>query len=224
MRAQLMERRARLAGGERSIGWKMVFNHGSARERYDIESPLVAFMTDALAIEPGATVPSLGWTKTGLEPEIVVHVGQDLPGGSGVAAARGAIAGLGAGIEIIDVDDPSQELEDIVSRGAFFRAAVLGPVDTSRAGGIVDGIHVRALHNGAEVTRTEDAAAVLGADLPSLVAHVSDLLAAFGEILRAGDVILTGALTAPLFPSAGDEAEFDMGPLGLLSVRLQAAT
>jgi 2-keto-4-pentenoate hydratase len=223
MRAQLERRRARLADGERSIGWKMVFNHASARERYDIESPLVAFMTDALTLESGATVPSLAWTKPGLEPEIVVHIGQDLPGGSGLAGARAAIAGLGAGIEIIDVDDPSHELEHVVAGGAFFRSAVLGPVDTSRAGGIVDGIHVRAVHNGAEVARTEDPAAVLGGDLPSLISHVSDLLAAFGEMLRSGDVILSGALTAPIFPQAGDEAEFDMGPLGPLSVRLQAA-
>src|SRR5437879_8385 len=96
MRALLELRRARLARGERPIGWKVGFGTAAARAQLGIAAPLVGFLTDAGLLDSGATCSLAGWTKPMLEAEIAAYVDGD-----------GSIAGLGAAIELADPDAPS---------------------------------------------------------------------------------------------------------------------
>jgi 2-oxo-hept-3-ene-1,7-dioate hydratase len=62
------------------------------------------------------------------------------------------------------------------------------------------------------------AAAVLGH--PALgPAWLANKLAAYGEQLSAGEIILGGSFTAPVPARAGDIFHVDYGPLGCISVR-----
>ena len=52
--------------------------------------------------------------------------------------------------------------------------------------------------------------------------HVADVLAAFGERLRAGEIIITGSVVPPLTLEPGeDDIAFEVDPLGGVAVRFQ---
>ena len=54
-----------------------------------------------------------------------------------------------------------------------------------------------------------------------IVRHVANTLAASGECLRAGEVIIPGSVTPPIFLDAEDaEIRFDLEPAGSVAVRL----
>jgi len=90
----------------------------------------------------------------------------------------------------------------------------------TRAGGATSGLTSRLIRRGAEASRTTDPEALTG-KLTDIVAHVANTLAAFGEKLAAGDVIITGSITPPLMLEP-DETELThaLDPIGEVSVRL----
>jgi 2-oxo-hept-3-ene-1,7-dioate hydratase len=49
------------------------------------------------------------------------------------------------------------------------------------------------------------------------VAWLANRLAPFGEVLHAGEVILSGSFTTPVFAEPGDSFVADFGPLGTVS-------
>ena len=96
---------------------------------------------------------------------------------------------------------------------------ILGPPDTSRAGAKLDGLAGLVFRRGAQVARQEDLQANIG-NIVDIVAHVAGTLAANGEKLRAGDVIITGSIVPPPMIEP-DETEFayTLEPMARLSVR-----
>ena len=81
----------------------------------------------------------------------------------------------------------------------------------------------RVLRNGTEVAHTSDPQANTG-DLIDIVRHVADVLAACGERLRAGQIIITGSIVPPLWVEAGEEVVFQLDPIGGVSIRFAATS
>ena len=221
MAAQLGRRRERLAAGERALGWKVGFGAPAAMQKLAIKAPLVGFLTDRALVATGATVSLSGWSKPVAEPEIAVHMGRDLPAGADRDAVGAAIAGLGPAIELADVDRPPDDVERILAGNIYQRGVVLGPCDAARAGGLVEGLRGHIVRNGSAFAQTSDPQALTG-ELIEIVRHVADTLAAFGETLRAGQLIITGSIVPPLWVEAGEEIAFRLDPLGSLSIRFAA--
>jgi 2-keto-4-pentenoate hydratase len=98
---------------------------------------------------------------------------------------------------------------------------IVGPCDASRAGGVVDGLYGEIARNGSTFAQTSDPQALTG-DLIDIVRHVADTLAAFGQTLRAGQIIITGSIVPPLWVEAGEEVAFKLAPVGSVSVRFAA--
>jgi len=219
MEAQLKLRQSRLEAGETPLGWKIGFGTTAAKEQLDTDMPLVGFMTDKAILPSGATVSLAGWTKAVAEPEIAVYMGQDLAEGADRETTRAAIASIAPAIELADLTFPPNDVEPILAGNIFHRHVILGEADTSRAGGVLDGIVGRAYRDGTEVAATSDPQAVTG-DLIDNVQHVANLLAIFGEKLRAGEVIITGSIVAPLLITANEEISYTLDPLGKLSINI----
>jgi 2-keto-4-pentenoate hydratase len=75
------------------------------------------------------------------------------------------------------------------------------------------------MRHGHEVARTSDPQANTG-QWVDIVRHVADVLAAFGERLRAGEIIITGSVVAPLVLEPGErELVFEVDPIGAVAVR-----
>jgi len=218
MAAELAHWRQRLAAGEEPLGWKVGFGAAAAMEKLSIKAPLVGFLTDRALLTSGARVSLDGWTKPATEAEIAVHMGRDLPGGASRTATSRAIAGLGPAIEIADVDFPPDDVERILAGNIYQRHVILGPCDTSRAGCVMKGLTCGIARGRSESAKITDPQAMTG-ELVGIVRHVADLLAACGERLRAGHVIITGSITPPLWVAPGEELTFALDPVGSISVR-----
>jgi 2-keto-4-pentenoate hydratase len=219
MTAQLAARRARLDDGELPLGWKVGFGAPAVMQKFGTDAPLIGFLMKKALVKSGGTVSLKGWARPVAEPEIAVHMGKDLAAGAKVATIVGSIAALAPAIELVDLDPPPENLEAILGGNIFQRHVVLGRRDETRAGGSTAGLLCRIIRHGAEAARTTDPESATG-QLIDIVRHVADLLPAFGEALRAGDVIITGSVVPPIFVQANeDEIAFALDPIGSVEVK-----
>ena len=221
MKTQLELRQARLDAGEKSLGWKVGFGAPAAMERLKLDAPLVGFLTNQSLLPSEATVSIAGWTKAVAEPEIAVYLGQDLSETPDRETTRGAIASIGPAIELADVSFPPDDVEAILAGNIYHRHAILGRRDASRAGCVLDGLACYVFRNGTEIAATTDLQALTG-DLVDIVGHVANLLAALGERLRAGEVIIAGSIVPPIGIAGKEEIRYSLDPVDAISIRLEA--
>jgi len=214
MLAQLTERRRRIEDGEASLGWKLGMGVPAAMAKLGTEAPLVGYLLAPARVDDGGTVSLDGWGTAKLEPEIAVHMGADLAAGASRADAEAAIAGLGAAIELVDLDPSADDPEAILAADIFQRHVLLGPVTE---GATAAGTSARALKNGDEAAATADATEATG-DPVDLVLHVANVVGAAGEGLRAGEVVICGSVVPALDVAPGDTVEVQLDPLGSLTV------
>ena len=220
MESQLACWRATLARGATRVGWKTGINAPAVQRALGIDDVVLGHLTSATTLPADTSHSLAGGTRIGMEAEIAVHVGADLPGGATPEQARAAVTGLGAAIELVDIDRPFDDLEAIVAGNVFHRAVSFGTASPPPPGPWLDGVTARIVRNGAE-SETIDAAAVAG-DLTMIVRFVADTLAACGERLRAGDRIIAGSLGRLVFVEPGDVVIADLGRLGHVTLHLRA--
>ena len=219
MEAQLERRRARLESGEKSVGWKIGFGAPAAKEKLSINAPLIGFMTDKSLLHSNVTVSVAGWTRPVVEPEIAVYLGKDLAGGSDRETTRAAIASIAPALELVDINFPPDDVEAILTENIYHRYVIFGRVDTSRAGGELDGLVGQAFRNGTEIASTIDPQSMTG-DLIDNVQHVADMLAVFGETFRAGEVVITGSIVPPVLIGGKEEIRYVLDPVDTISINL----
>jgi len=219
MRAQLEMRRKRLEGGDAALGWKVGFAAPAMLERLDITGPLVGFLTRNALVRSGESVSLGGWVKPVAEPEIAVHIGRDVSAGADHETANAAIAGISPAIEIVDLTAPPEDPERILSGNIYQRHVVLAGAAPARAGSASDGLTCPVVRRGSEFARTSDPQANTG-NWVDIVRHVADVLAAFGERLRSGEIIITGSVVPPLTIEPGEDAiAFEVDPVAGVAVR-----
>ena len=218
MTAQLATRRARIAAGEKPLGWKVGLGAPASLEKLKIAAPVVGFLMQKAQLPSGATVSLKTYLRPVAEPEIAVCMARDLGGGVTAAQALAAIESIRPAIELADLDPvPAPDNLDVVVAGDIYQRHVI-LCEQSRAGSSLHGIVSRVSRRGAEVNRTSDPEALTGT-MGDIVAHVANTLAAFGETLSAGDYIITGSITPPPLIEA-DETSFvhALDPIGEVRV------
>jgi 2-keto-4-pentenoate hydratase len=221
MQAQLDLRRQRLEGGDKPLGWKVGFGAPAMLKLLNITGPLVGFLTLNARVQSGGNVSLAGWSKPVAEPEIAVHIGRDVPAGVDRATAEAAIAGVSPAIELVDLTAPPEDPEPILGGNIYQRHVVLAGTGPARAGSAADGLTCRVIRRGSEFARTSDPQANTG-EWIDIVRHVADVLAAFDERLRAGEIIITGSVVPPLAIEPGEDAlAFEVEPVGRVAVRFQ---
>jgi len=195
----------RLARGERVVGIKLGLTSRAKQRRMGIDTPLTAWLTDAMVLPAGEPVILSRFIHPRVEPEIVFVLGERLAG-PGVTAARAltAVRSIYGGAEIIDsrYTDFKFTLPDVVADNASSGAYVTGPValppealDLSTEAVLVevDGM----------VADSATGAAVQGHPAEALALAANDL-GRRGLALEPGWVVLTGGMTdaQPLAPGA----------------------
>jgi 2-keto-4-pentenoate hydratase len=212
MQQQLRSRRELLAAGKKPLGWKLAFGGPAALERLRTNAPLVGFLMADAVVASGSTISFADWKKPAAEPELTVYLGKDLAPGADRKTTMDAIAGLGAAIELADVDHPSDDVEGTLARNIYQRHLILGGCDATHAGGSLSGLNARVFRTGAELANTSEFEALTG-ELITNVSHVANLLAHFGETLRAGQIIIAGSITPPIWVGPGETIGFHLEPL-----------
>jgi 2-keto-4-pentenoate hydratase len=226
MAAQFERRRKLLDAGHKPLGWKLAFGAPAAMERLHTNAPLVGFLLHSALVPSGSSLFITDWKKPAAEPEIAVHLGKDLPAGADRETAKAAIAGLGPAIELADVDHPSDDVEGTLARNIYQRHVILGRSDVTRAGGILDGLTGHVFRNGLEIASVSGPPALqeLTGELLDIVRHVANVLAIFGEALRAGQIIIAGSIIPPLWVASGEEILFNLAPVDTITVRFAPAS
>jgi 2-keto-4-pentenoate hydratase len=221
MAAQLRGRRELLEAGHKPLGWKLAFGGPAAMERLHTNAPLVGFLLQSALVPSGSTLSLSNWKKPAAEPEIAVYLGKDLPANAERNTTMAAIAALGPAIEVADVDHPSDDVEGTLACNIFQRHIILGGSDSSRAGGVLSSLTCRVLRNGSEIANTSDPQALqkLTGELIDIVRHTANLLAAFGESLQAGQIIIAGSIIPPILVEPGEEIVFNLSPIDTISIR-----
>jgi 2-keto-4-pentenoate hydratase len=215
MRALLAARDECVRAGARQIGWKLAFGAPAAAAALGIDRPLVGVLLDDGLIEDGATVPVGAWTSPVLEVEIAAHLRRDVAADASWEDVRDAIGGLAPAIELVDIDGPRDDVPAVLAVNIFHRHVVLGPVADGVA--TAEGVRARVRVDGDEVAATDDPSALTG-ELVEILRLTAEQLAACGERLSAGDVVITGAVVPPQDVRPGQRVTAEIAPLGTLSL------
>jgi 2-keto-4-pentenoate hydratase len=219
MRAQMELRQRLLDDGAKQIGWKVGLGAPAMQTKCGLTAPIVGFLLDRAELASGATVSLAGWTKPAAEAEIAAYIGRDLPAGADRQDVRRAIAALGPAIELADVDGPMDDVQATLAGDIFQRHVILGPRDAMRSGARLDGLKGRVTRSGQDVPVPRDLETNIG-DVLNIVRHVADVAGAVGGGLRAGQFIICGSLTPPMFLEPGENGiDFQLAPIGAVSVR-----
>lgn len=195
---QRLGMRVREARHERLSGWKVAFAGAAAQRRFGLSEPVYGALTDAMAIAEGQVVDLAGLIQPKLEIELALILGQDLdPGFYSDEALHAAIGEVAAAFEIADCRWQSWSFEAgaFVADNAAAAAYCLSarqPFDAKRH----DQVEYRLVHEGHALGR---GASSFGDESPlSNACWLIRRLLADGHRLGAGQVILSGALLAPI--------------------------
>lgn len=214
--SSLERRRAR---GERLVGLKLGLTSRAKQRQMGVAEPLVAWLTDAMAMPAGDPVPLARLIHPRAEPEIAFVLGRDLKGpGVTAAAAMDAVRSVTAAVEVIDsrFRDYRFTLPDVIADNASSCGFLTGPV-TRPAAGLDLSLEACLVSLDGQAFHSATGAAVLGHPGEAL-AHGANLLARRGLKLEAGWLVLTGALTDAVPLRAGSAATFEFTSLGTIAV------
>jgi 2-oxo-3-hexenedioate decarboxylase len=199
-------------------GWKLGVTSRAKQAQAGIHEPVRGFLARANALDLGEPLATGELIQPRAEPEIVFVLGRDLSGPAVTAAdVLAATAGVATGIEILDsrYRDYRFTMPDVIadntSAGRFVVGAPVPPdgIDLRLAGVVLE-------HNG-EVVATAAGAAALGHPAAA-VAWLARSLAAAGEGLRAGQVVLSGGLTAAVPVRPRDVVVASIDRLGVIEL------
>jgi 2-keto-4-pentenoate hydratase len=219
MRAQMALRQKLLDDGAKQIGWKVGLGAPAMQAKCNLTAPIVGFLLDRAQLSSGAEVSLAGWHKPVAEAEIAAYIGRDLPAGADRDEVRKAIAALGPAIELADPTTPMDDVQAALAGDIFQRHVILGPRDPMRSGARLDGLKGRVTRSGQDVSVPADLETNIG-EVANIVRHVADVAAAVGGGLRAGQFIICGSLTPPMFLDAGERGiDFELSPIGSVAVR-----
>ncbi len=206
--------------GERIVGKKIGVTSAAVMNMLGVHQPDFGWLTDAMIVNQGEAIDSSTLIQPKAEGEIAFLLKRDLMGpGVGVADVLAATECVMPCFEIVDsrIRDWKIRITDTVADNASCGVFVLGDravsplaIDLNTCGMVLE-------KNG-EIVATGAGAAALGSPL-NAVAWLANTMGRLGIALKAGDVILSGALAAMFPAQKGDHFRVSIGGLGDCSVR-----
>jgi len=210
-----------LDDGDTVIGYKVGLTSKPMQQLIGVDSPDHGPVLGSTVYNDGAAVSLSRFIQPKIEAEIAFMLGVSLRGpGVTVQAAREAISGMVAAMEIVDSRFTDWRIRladtvaDLASNGAVALSSRLVPLD-----GLDPRLIGMVLTNRGVLVDTGAGAAALG-DPIAVVAWLANALGDMGAELEAGQLVMTGALHAAVTMQPGDvfRAEFDR--LGSVTVRV----
>ena len=210
--------------GRRIVGRKAGLTAKAVQLQLGVDQPDFGVLFDDMAVEDGGTLDPARALQPKAEAEIAFVLGKDLPDPESTPEmVADAVATAHAAIEIVDsrIADWKITFADTVADNGSSAFFVLG-----KQGLPLDGLDLLTCGmvmeiNGAIVSLGAGAAA-LGHPL-NAAAWLARTLARRGEPLKAGDILLAGALGPMVALQAGDHVRAIIGGLGSASFTYKGA-
>ena len=210
----------RLEQGDRVIGKKIGVTSTAVMNMLGVHQPDFGYLLDSMVYNEGESVEMDALIQPKAEGEIAFLLKKDLQG-PGVTAADvlAATEGVMACFEIVDsrIQDWKIKIQDTVADNASCGVFVLGDqlvdiadLDLALAGMVLE-------KNG-EIVVTGAGAATMAHPVNAMV-WLANMLGSLGIALKAGDIVLSGAMGAMVPVARGDNLRMTIGGIGGCSVR-----
>ncbi|WP_185173872.1 2-oxo-hept-4-ene-1,7-dioate hydratase [Rothia nasimurium] len=208
------------ATGRRLVGRKIGLTSKVMQEATGITEPDYGAIFADQVYENGAVIEHAQYSNVRIEVELAFVLKEDLAGPNiTIFDVLRATEYVVPALEILSsrIEMEGRTIVDTISDNAALGAMVYGgnPVDPAT----VDLRWVSALlYRNEQIEDTGVAAAVLNHPANG-VAWLANKLAAHGDSLRAGEIILAGSFTKPMWVHPGDTVHADYGDLGAITCR-----
>lgn len=213
----------RLAAGASVAGRKIGVTSPAVQEQLGVGQPDFGVLFDDMILRSGESVPLDRLIQPKVEAEVAFVLAEDLADGPlDVAQVRAAVAYAVPALEIVDsrIRDWDITFGDTVADNASSGLVVLG--EERRTLAELEPVEVRmSMTIDGEEVSTGTGADCLGDPLLA-VAWLARQALTFGDPLRAGQVILSGALGPMRAAHAGASVEAEIVGLGTVSAALGA--
>lgn len=212
------------AAGRKVIGWKIGLTSKAMQYALNIDTPDSGVLLDDMSFDDGSTVPKDRFIQPRVEAEIAFVMKAALKGPNvTIFDVLNATDYITPALEILDTRvlriDPETKkariIVDTIADNAANAGIVIGgramrpdQVDLRWIGAIVS-------RNGV-VEETGLGAGVLNQPARG-VAWLANRLAAYGDHIEAGQIVLAGSFIRPIEARHGDTLVGDYGPLGTVS-------
>lgn len=211
----------KLQEGARIVGWKIGLTSRPMQDLFGIDTPDFGHLLDSMALSSGARLPCSQLIAPRVEPEFAFVLGHDLSG-PGVKAedVLAATEAVTVALEIIDsrIAGWRIRLADTIADNASSARFVLGDERRPPAGLDLAGLPLELYLDGGLVA-SGTGAAVLGHPAEA-VAWLCNTLAQFGQGLRQGQVVLSGAVVAAVEVRPGHTFTATCPELGQVSLEM----
>lgn len=210
-----------IIGGDSIAGYKIGLTSKAMQTMCRIDHPVPGAIFARRVMRSGANLRLADYHHLGLEFEICVRLGRDLPPREkpySRSEVGDAVDGVCAAIELVDdrnADYASLDVLTLVADNSWNAGVILG--DFVRPPAELDKVEAIVHQDGAEIGRGLGAAA-LGHPFEPL-AWLAGHLSAQGRGLRKGDIVMTGSIVRTCFPDTAFSFRFDATGLGSVEVR-----
>jgi len=217
----------KIATGRRPVGWKIGLTSKAMQDALKIDTPDSGVLFDDMLSDDGTEIAAGYFIAPRIEAEIAFVLDADLSGNPSRQDVLAATGHVTPALEILDTrivrrDPETGDLRtvlDTIADNAANAGLVLGAerhapdaFDLRWVGSIVARDDV--------VEETGLGAGVLNDPVEGIV-WLAQRLAAQGDRLRAGDIVLSGSFIRPIEAPPGSRFSADFGPFGRLSCQFE---
>ncbi|MCI9888402.1 fumarylacetoacetate hydrolase family protein [Micrococcales bacterium 31B] len=211
-----------IAAGRTLVGRKIGLTSKAMQQATGITEPDYGVMFDDTVHPSGVVIDTSKYSNVRIEVELAFVLAKPLEGPD--CTLDDVLAAVDYVVPALEVLNSHIELEgrtivDTISDNAAYGAMVLG--ETKKR---VDEVDLRwvpgVLSKNGEIEETGVAAGVLGHPATG-VAWLANKFHQHGARLEAGEIILAGSFTRPMWVAAGDEVLCDFGPMGTIACRFE---
>ena len=210
--------RSKVDQGGRIVGHKIGLTSRVMQMTSKIDEPDYGHLTDDMQYSDGAVIPTERFLWPRIEVELAFVLGKPIRGPhANMFTVLDATDYVAPALEIIDYrTHVPRTICDTIADNAASGAFIIGgravrPLDID-----VRWVGATLSRNGI-IEESGVSAAVMGHPAMGL-AWLANKLAAQGEFLDAGHIVLSGSFTRPIAVSPGDTITADYGPLGSIGV------
>ena len=212
------------AGHGKAAGYKIGLTSLRMQQMCRIDQPIGGVVFADRVAKSGAVLKTRNYGRLGVEFEIGVRLGRDLPPSGKPYEAEDvgrAVNGVCAAVEVVDdrnADYKSLDVLSLIADNSWNAGAVLDEFrsswpDLAAARGVlfIDGKEIDSGHG-------RD---VLGHPFVPL-AWLANRLIMDGSSLKAGDIVLTGSLVTTKFPREPGRFRYELAGIGAVDFSVQA--
>lgn len=216
---------ARLSG-QQTYGWKIAATSSAGQEHIGVDGPLAGRLLSKRVLRADAPVSLDGNLMCVAEAEFAFRFGQDLPPRDQPYSVNEVMSAIDALLPAIEI--PDSRYNDFVRAGAAPLIA-----DNACASWFIPGVetatewrnrslmeHLVTVSRNGRIAGKGSGANVLG-DPKVALAWIANELSAFGEGLRAGQVVTTGTCVVPVVIGSGDLVIADFSEFGMVNIRIE---